>query len=61
MDKIRIRFEICSVTRDVSTTMIYTDVLNRRGVNVRGQVDDQTGPAGFPNNQLDETFSSNSR
>jgi integron integrase len=47
--------------KDVSTTMIYTHVLNRPGLNVRSPLDDQGGPVEFPNNQLDETFSSNSR
>jgi integron integrase len=47
--------------RDVSTTMIYTHVLNRPGLAIRSPLDDVTPPRKFPNNQLDETFSSNSR
>ena len=47
--------------RDVSTTMIYTHVLNRPGLAIRSPLDDAQVRRDFPNNQLDETFSSNSR
>ena len=47
--------------RDVSTTMIYTHVLNRPGLAIRSPLDDARVRREFPNNQLDETFSSNSR
>ena len=48
--------------RDVSTTMIYTHVLNKPGLAVRSPLDDQvpTRPH-FPNSELGETNSSNSR
>ncbi len=46
--------------KDVSTTMIYTHVLNRPGLSVRSPLD-EPGTRQFPNIQLDETFSSNSR
>jgi integron integrase len=48
--------------RDVSTTMIYTHVLNKPGLTVRSPLD-ETGPARqhYPFSELDETLSSNSR
>lgn len=48
--------------RDVSTTMIYTHVLNKPGLAVRSPLD-ETRPAAkpLPNIELDENFSSNSR
>jgi site-specific recombinase XerC len=48
--------------RDVSTTMIYTHVLNKPGLAVRSPLD-QAIPAAkrYPIIELDETFSSNSR
>lgn len=48
--------------RDVSTTMIYTHVLNKPGLTVRSPLDSPlTGPAQFPDSELDETITSNSR
>ena len=48
--------------RDVSTTMIYTHVLNKPGLAVRSPLDEAT-PAlkRYPIIELDETLSSNSR
>ena len=48
--------------RDVSTTMIYTHVLNKPGLAVRSPLD-EASPATkrYPLSELDETFSSNSR
>jgi site-specific recombinase XerD len=48
--------------RDVSTTMIYTHVLNKPGLVVRSPLDDHLpkGPQ-FPNSELGEIISSNSR
>lgn len=48
--------------RDVSTTMIYTHVLNKPGLAVRSPLDDDKTPlARYPQNELGESFSSNSR
>ncbi len=48
--------------RDVSTTMIDTHLLDCPDLAVRrGVLDDQPDATKFPNIQLDETFSSNSR
>ena len=48
--------------RDVSTTMIYTHVLNKPGIAVRSPLDDASAPKKrYPISQLDETLSSNSR
>ncbi|HEY2710935.1 MAG TPA: integron integrase [Chthoniobacterales bacterium] len=47
--------------KDVSTTMIYTHVLNRPGLAVRSPLDDPPSASQFPYIQLDENFSSNSR
>ena len=48
--------------RDVSTTMIYTHVLNKPGLAVRSPLDEDTPAAKrYPIIELDETFSSNSR
>ena len=48
--------------RDVSTTMIYTHVLNKPGLTVRSPLD-EAPPATkrYPISELDETFTSNSR
>jgi site-specific recombinase XerC len=46
--------------KDVSTTMIYTHVLNKPGLGVRSPLDDRE-PPGRKNPEIDETFSSNSR
>jgi integron integrase len=48
--------------RDVSTTMIYTHVLNKPGLAVRSPLDEEIPAKGrYPNSELDETFSSYSR
>lgn len=47
--------------RDVSTTMIYTHVLNKPGLVVRSPLDDQLPRPHFPLSELGETISSNSR
>src|SRR5437868_7866415 len=48
--------------KDVSTTMIYTHVLNRPGLAICSPLDDDGyGPRQPPNIQLDEKVSSNSR
>ena len=48
--------------KDVSTTMIYTHVLNKPGLGIRSPLDDERPrPKPLPNSELDETFSSNSR
>ena len=48
--------------RDVSTTMIYTHVLNKPGLAVRSPLDEEIPAQGrYPNSELDETSSSNSR
>jgi integrase len=48
--------------RDVSTTMIYTHVLNKPGLAVRSPLDDdKMSRPRYPQNELGETFSSNSR
>jgi len=48
--------------RDVSTTMIYTPLLNKPGLSVLSPLDDdKVSPTRFAKNELDETFSSNSR
>jgi integron integrase len=48
--------------RDVSTTMIYTHVLNKPGLAVRSPLDEAIlVPRRYPISELDETFSSNSR
>src|SRR2546423_807841 len=48
--------------RDVSTTMIYTHVLNKPGLAVRSPLDEESAAsAHYPNSELDVTFTSNSR
>ena len=48
--------------KDVSTTMIYTHVLNKPGLGVRSPLDDERFPLKkTPVSELDENFSSNSR
>jgi integron integrase len=48
--------------RDVSTTMIYTHVLNKPGLAVRSPLDEAGSlKRRYPNSELDETLSSNSR
>jgi integron integrase len=48
--------------RDVSTTMIYTHVLNKPGIAVRSPLDDAPSEKRrYPISELDETFTSNSR
>ena len=48
--------------RDVSTTMIYTHVLNKPGLAVRSPLDEVPSPTQrYPTSELDETFTSNSR
>ena len=48
--------------RDVSTTMIYTHVLNKPGLAVRSPLDEAVPAAKrYPISELDETFTSNSR
>jgi integron integrase len=48
--------------RDVSTTMIYTHVLNKPGIAVRSPLDDASSEKRrYPISELDETFTSNSR
>jgi integron integrase len=48
--------------RDVSTTMIYTHVLNKPGLAVRSPLDEAVPAAKrYPLSELDETFTSNSR
>jgi len=48
--------------RDVSTTMIYTHVLNKPGLAVRSPLDEGTPAAKrYPKSELDETFTSNCR
>lgn len=48
--------------KDVSTTMIYTHVLNKPGLGVRSPLDDERLPLKTePVPELDENFSSNSR
>jgi integron integrase len=48
--------------KDVSTTMIYTHVLNKPGLAIRSPLDEeQPSRRNRPIPQLDETFSSNSR
>ena len=44
--------------RDVSTTMIYTHVLNRPGLAVSSPLDEQSSGSPFPNIELDEKVSS---
>jgi len=47
--------------KDVSTTMIYTHVLNKPGLTVRSPLDSQPPRRRRYYSELDETFSSNSR
>jgi integrase len=48
--------------RDVSTTMIYTHVLNKPGIAVRSPLDDAPSEKRrYPISELDVTFTSNSR
>jgi len=48
--------------KDVSTTMIYTHVLNKLGLAIRSPLDSQPGRTWQPATpELDETLSSNSR
>ena len=48
--------------KDVSTTMIYTHVLNKPGLGVRSPLDyERTSFKPLPVSELDENFSSNSR
>ena len=48
--------------KDVSTTMIYTRVLNKPGLGIRSPLDDERPRLKpLPISELDETFSSNSR
>jgi integrase len=48
--------------KDVSTTMIYTHVLNKPGLAIRSPLDEERPVRrSRPISQLDETFSSNSR
>jgi integron integrase len=48
--------------KDVSTTMIYTHVLNKPGLGIRSPLDDERPRLKpLPISELDETFSSNSR
>jgi integrase len=48
--------------KDVSTTMIYTHVLNKPGLGIRSPLDEKRPSLKpFPISELDETFSSNSR
>jgi len=48
--------------KDVSTTMIYTHVLNKPGLAIRSPLDEERSRRGDHSiSQLDETFSSNSR
>jgi len=48
--------------KDVSTTMIYTHVLNKPGLAIRSPLDEEPpSRRNGPISQLDEAFSSNSR
>ena len=48
--------------KDVSTTMIYTHVLNKPGLAIRSPLDEERTRRGDHSiSELDETFSSNSR
>ena len=48
--------------KDVSTTMIYTHVLNKPGLAIRSPLDEERSSCrNHSISQLDETFSSNSR
>ena len=48
--------------KDVSTTMIYTHVLNKPGLAIRSPLDEERSTRrSHPISQLDETFSYNSR
>jgi site-specific recombinase XerD len=48
--------------RDVSTTMIYTHVLNKPGIAVRSPLDDAAfEKKRYPISELDETLTPNSR
>ena len=48
--------------KDVSTTMIYTDVLNKPGLAIRSPLDEeQPSRRNRPISQLDEKISYNSR
>jgi len=48
--------------KDVSTTMIYTHVLNKPGLAIRSPLDEERpSRRNRPISQLDETFSYNSR
>lgn len=47
--------------KDVSTTMIYTHVLNKPGLAIRSPLDSQEPHLVAHNPELDETLSSNSR
>jgi hypothetical protein len=50
------------VRKDVSTTMIYTHVLNKPGLAIRSPLDEEAPSRRNPRiSELDETFSYNSR